>query len=162
MQKARCRPVWELLRYEPEEAIQPLSNNGTIAGMVERKLYFLRWIPSLLMMGAIFFFSSRTSAQIPYFGSLDILVKKGGHAIGYGMLGLSYYYALPRTLSVRYRWIMALMMAILFALSDEFHQSFVAGRTSTLRDVLIDTAGAGVALIFGAGYSSNSRSNTRS
>jgi len=78
------------------------------------------------------------------------------------MLGLSYYYALPRTLSVRYRWIMAWMMAILFALSDEFHQSFVDGRTSTARDVLIDSAGAGIALIIGAGYSSNSSSNTTS
>ncbi|MBN1267687.1 MAG: VanZ family protein [Anaerolineales bacterium] len=130
--------------------------------MVERKLDVLRWIPAVLMMGAIFFFSSRTAGQIPYFGSLDFLLKKGGHAIGYGMLGLSYYYALPRTLSVRYRWIMAWMMAILFALSDEFHQSFVAGRTSTVRDVLIDSGGAGIALIFGAGYSSNSRSNTSS
>ena len=130
--------------------------------MNERNINLLRWLPAVLMMGAIFFFSSRTASQIPYFGAIDFLVKKGGHAIGYGMLGLSYYYALPRTLSVRYRWIMAWMMAILFALSDEFHQSFVDGRTSTARDVLIDSAGAGIALIIGAGYSSNSSSNTTS
>ena len=135
---------------------------GTIAAMSKRSLNLLRWLPAIIMMLLIFFFSSRTAAQIPYFGSIDFLVKKGGHAIGYGMLGLSYYYALPKTLSVRYRWLMAWLMAILFALSDEFHQSFVAGRTSTVRDVLIDSAGAGFALIIGAGYSSNSRSNTTS
>ena len=53
-------------------------------------------------------------------------------------------------------------MAILFALSDEFHQSFVEGRTSTLRDVLIDGIGATVALLATVGYSSNSSSNSRS
>jgi hypothetical protein len=136
--------------------------NGKIVSMTKKLTAVLRWIPSLVMMLLIFFFSSRTASQIPYFGALDVLFKKSAHAIGYGMLGLSYYYALPKSLSIRYRWIMAWMMAILFAMSDEFHQSFVAGRTSSVSDVLIDSAGAGLALIFGAGYSSNSSSNTTS
>jgi len=75
------------------------------------------------------------------------------------MLGLSYYYALPNRLSTPYRWITAWLMAVLFALSDEYHQSFVSGRTSSLVDVMIDGGGAGLALLLGAGYSSNSRSN---
>jgi len=136
--------------------------NGKIVSMTKKLTAVLRWIPSLVMMLLIFFFSSRTASQIPYFGALDVLFKKSAHAIGYGMLGLSYYYALPKSLSIRYRWIMAWMMAILFAMRDEFHQSFVAGRTSSVSDVLIDSAGAGLALIFGAGYSSNSSSNTTS
>jgi VanZ family protein len=51
---------------------------------------------------------------------------------------------------------------VLFSLSDEFHQSFVQGRHSSLRDVLIDGAGAATALLFGSLYSSNSRSNSTS
>jgi VanZ family protein len=51
-------------------------------------------------------------------------------------------------------------MAVLFALSDEYHQSFVEGRSSRLTDVVIDTAGAAVALLFGSGYLSNSRSKS--
>ena len=121
----------------------------------------LRWCPALVMMVLIFFFSSLPSKSIPYYGGLDFLIKKGAHAIGYGLLGLSYYYALPRSLSRIYRWLLAMIMAILFALSDEFHQSFVEGRNSGLNDVLIDGLGAAFALFLGAGYSSNSRSNSK-
>ena len=36
----------------------------------------------------------------------------------------------------------ALVVCILFAISDEFHQLFVPGRGAQVKDVLIDTAGA--------------------
>lgn len=111
-------------------------------------------------MAAIFFFSSLPASSVPYYGAVDLIIKKGGHALGYGMLALAYYYALPGGLSRVYRLFLAFLMASLFALSDEFHQSFVLGRNSSLIDVLIDQAGAAVALFFGAGYSSNSRSNS--
>jgi VanZ family protein len=120
----------------------------------------LRWIPSIFIMGIIFLLSSLPASRIPYYGLLDTLIKKGGHALGYGLLGLSYYYALPRSLSRLSRSALALVMSVLFALSDEFHQSFVLGRTSSLVDVAIDGAGAAFALLVGAGYSSNSRSNS--
>lgn len=121
---------------------------------------FVRWLPSFILMAAIFAFSSQPAGNLPFFGELDLLVKKGGHAIGYAMLGLAYYFALPPRLAVGYRWLVALLMAVLFALSDEYHQSFVQGRTSSLRDVAIDTAGAAVALTFGAIHSSNSSSKS--
>ena len=124
------------------------------------RAFLIRWLPALVIMGLIFVFSSLPSDKVPYYGGFDYVVKKGGHALGYGLLGLSYYYALPRSLSRVYRWILALIMAILFALSDEYHQSFVQGRNSSLGDVAIDTLGAIVALFLGAGYSSNSRSKS--
>ncbi len=121
-----------------------------------------RWVPAMLMMGIIFLASSTPASHLPYFGAIDLLVKKGGHAIGYALLGLAYFYAMPGRLSIPYRAVMALLMAILFSLSDEFHQSFVEGRTSTLRDVLIDTGGATLALLTAAIYSSSSRSSSNS
>jgi VanZ family protein len=121
-----------------------------------------RWAPAILMMGFIFLASSTPASRLPYFGALDLLVKKGGHAIGYALLGLSYFYALPGRLSIPYRVVTALLMAVLFSLSDEFHQSFVEGRTSSLRDVLIDTGGATLALFAAAIYSSSSKSRSNS
>ena len=109
------------------------------------------------MMAAIFTFSSMPATLLPDFGVYDFLVKKSGHAIGYAMLGLAYYYALPSRLASGYRWVIALLMAVLFALSDEFHQSFVLGRTSSLRDVMIDGASAALALTVGAVYPSRPR-----
>jgi len=124
------------------------------------RVILLRWVPALFIMGLIFIFSSLPSDKIPYYGGYDYVLKKGGHALGYGLLGLSYYYALPRSLSRLYRWILALIMAVLFALSDEYHQSFVQGRSSSISDVGIDTLGAVIALFLGAGYSSNSKSKS--
>ena len=114
------------------------------------------------MMALIFTASSLPNSLLPNFGAFDLIVKKGGHATGYALLGLAYFYALPSRLSTPYRAVMALLMAVLFSLSDEFHQSFVQGRHSSLRDVLIDTAGAATALFFGSLYSSNSRSSSTS
>ncbi len=132
-----------------------------MTGMSPRNIPgIVRWIPAVVIMGIIFFASSRTASQIPFFGQYDVLYKKGGHAIGYALLGIAYFFALPPRLSSGYRFSIALLMVILFALSDEFHQSFVEGRTSSIRDVVIDTAGAGFALLIAAIYSSNSSSNS--
>jgi VanZ family protein len=118
----------------------------------------LRWLPALAMMFAIFSFSSLPAARIPYFGDLDIYIKKGGHFLGYALLAVTYFWALPPRLPRGFRGVLSILMAMLFALSDEFHQSFVEGRTSSLRDVAIDTFGAAVAVALAAVYSSNSRS----
>lgn len=131
-----------------------------MASMSVRSL-LQRWLPALVLMALIFIFSSLSSDKIPYYGKLDFVLKKGAHALGYGLLGLAYYYALPRRLSKMYRSGLALIMAILFALSDEYHQSFVQGRNSSLRDVAIDALGAITALFLGAGYSSNSKSRSK-
>jgi hypothetical protein len=122
----------------------------------------LRWLPAVIMMGLIFMFSSMPIGVLPYFGHWDLLIKKGGHALGFGMLGLAYAYALPARLPRKQRWLLSLLMVVLFALSDEFHQSFVNGRHSRLTDVLIDTSGAVIMLTFGLGYSSNSSSKSTS
>jgi VanZ family protein len=120
----------------------------------------LRWLPSIVLMATIFILSGQPASKLPSFGEYDLLIKKMGHATGYAMLGMAYYFALPPRLRIAYRWILALFMAILFALSDEFHQSFVEGRNSSLVDVTIDTAGAALALMISAFYSSNSKSNS--
>ncbi len=119
-----------------------------------------RWLPALAMMSLIFLASSMPASRLPYFGLLDRFLKAGGHAIGYGFLSLAYFYALPPRLSAGYRMLMSLVMSLLFALSDEFHQSFVEGRTSSLGDVAIDGIGAAVALLLFSVYPSNSNSES--
>ncbi len=41
---------------------------------------------------------------------------------------------------------MSLAAAVLFAVTDEIHQSFVPGREATVRDVVIDAFGSGAAI----------------
>ena len=85
---------------------------------------------------------------MPDFGWVDYIVKKGGHALGYGLLALAYLYALKGgSKDILSRWFfLAWGMAVLFSTTDEFHQSFVPGRHPAVTDVLIDSLGAAVAL----------------
>ncbi len=101
-----------------------------------------RWFPALLLMLVIFAFSSRASAELPNFGGWDYFIKKSAHAIGYGLLALSYLHALPGR---KYR--LAWLLALLYSATDEFHQSFVSGRNPSISDVLVfDNFGAMIAL----------------
>jgi VanZ family protein len=91
-----------------------------------------RWLPSFLLMAIIFGLSSTPSKEMPNFGLLDYLVKKGGHMFGYALLAV----ANLRGLSGKRPWL-AWMLTVAFAASDEYHQSFVAGRHAALSDVLL-------------------------
>jgi VanZ family protein len=105
-------------------------------------------------MAAIFGFSSISSKEMPSFGLADILVKKGGHALGYGLLALAFLRGLKgeRSAVVPRQLFTAWGMAVLYSASDEFHQSFVPGRHPALTDVMIDALGAALALILASRY----------
>ncbi len=108
--------------------------------------FLKRWGPALLIMVAIFAASAQPKGTLPDFGARDLLVKKLGHLGIYAALA----WALLRGLTHGGRpltWraaMLAIALAGLYGASDEYHQSFVAGRGATVVDVLIDTAGAAV------------------
>lgn len=111
-----------------------------------------RWLPVVLWMAVIFFFSTRTKAEMPHCPNdlLDWPVKKIGHMIEYGILALLVWRATSGTLGLRARrWHIGIIAAICisYAASDEYHQSFVAGRGSNISDVVIDTLGMALSLI---------------
>jgi VanZ family protein len=113
------------------------------------KQWLWRWGPACVMMALIFIASSQTKAQLPQFGAWDLLVKKSGHVLGYALLAVAYLHALANGRPVTARWLLlAVGCACLYAVTDEFHQRFVSGRTASPVDVLIDTGGSslGVAL----------------
>lgn len=96
------------------------------------------------MMVVIYILSSTPSSDLPDYGFWDLVVKKGGHFIGYGMLATAYWFGFPRG---KMRFWLAWCCAVLFALTDEFHQSFVPGRHAAWIDVLLfDATGAATAL----------------
>jgi VanZ family protein len=102
-----------------------------------------RWGPAVGVMAVIFIASSIPSAQMPRFNVWDVLVKKGGHFMGYALLAALYMRGLAfGRRATRRDWGAAVLLAVLYALTDEFHQRFVPGRGATLMDVGIDTAGA--------------------
>jgi VanZ family protein len=103
-----------------------------------------RWGMSIVMMAVIFFFSSTPGYQLPNYGIIDTLVKKGGHMLGYSLLSLCYWRGLKWDKKyLGWSWV----FAVLYALTDEFHQSFISGRHASLFDVILfDSTGAAIGL----------------
>lgn len=76
---------------------------------------------------------------------ITMLVRKGAHFSEYLILAtFSFHllYALPRPRTDVMCALGAFLFAAFFAMTDEFHQSFVPGRAMAARDVLIDSLGA--------------------
>jgi VanZ family protein len=114
--------------------------------MKNLRIQLRRWLPAVFMMGIIFWFSSQPSSHLPNFDWADQIVKKGGHMLGYALLALSYWHALGGKPSNRRP---AWLLAILYAATDEYHQSFVTGRYPSAQDVLFfDNLGILIALLF--------------
>ena len=106
------------------------------------------WLPLLAWMGIIFWFSSQPQPfEMPESWQQE-LVGKAGHMIGYAGLSLLWWRALAAHRSISERRVLALafLLPVLYAVSDEYHQTFVPGRSGSLMDVLIDAAGAGIGL----------------
>lgn len=101
---------------------------------------FFKWLPALLTMAIIFWFSSQPSSELPNFGLVDRMIKKSGHVFEYAVLSFWVWYALG--FRKDHRWL-AWLFALLYAVTDEYHQSFVPGRFPSIWDVIIfDNVGA--------------------
>ena len=86
---------------------------------------------------------SEMSAQA--ISMLETLVRKAAHMAEYAVLALLFCHAL-RVSGARRPACRALLVCLAYAATDEFHQSFVGGRGPSAVDVMIDTAGAALAL----------------
>ena len=106
------------------------------------------WLPPFIWMALIFVASGTPREGIPQYGRWDVWVKKGGHVAAYALLTLLWTRALATRLPAQRAAWLALGIALLYAISDEHHQTFVAGRNGTGRDVLVDMVG-GVGGILG-------------
>jgi VanZ family protein len=103
----------------------------------------LRWLPAITMMVLIFIASAMPGNEVPGFGAIDFIVKKGGHMTGYALLAAACFLAAyGGNKNVVRSAILSLCLSIAYAASDEYHQSFTPGRSPSIIDVCIDAAGA--------------------
>jgi len=109
--------------------------------------FIAAWLPVIAWAGLIFAFSAQPNLRFVPDQNLDFLVRKAGHMGVYGILALLLWHALATTTAWRRPWAWALVLTILYAITDEFHQGFVAGRHESAIDVGIDAAGALIAVV---------------
>ena len=88
-------------------------------------------------------------------GSFQFIARKTAHFSIYGVLGfLSFLtFVSYRRLRLILRLSLSAAVCLAYAISDEIHQLFVAGRSCELRDVCIDFCGAMLAITVSALFS---------
>ena len=106
----------------------------------------LAWAPAAAWAALIFLASAQSDLVFVPDASVDLVVRKVGHAAVFGILALLLWRAFVTTTRLRRPWAWALALAILYAISDELHQGGVAGRYPSPVDVAIDAAGALIAV----------------
>jgi VanZ family protein len=133
------------------------------------KRFLKYWLPVFIWLGIIFagstevFSAEQTSRYlVPFLRWLDpqislsriaaihLALRKLGHLTEYAVLAAFLWRALRSAENLRAKvstlfagvWIASAIIAV----SDEFHQSFIASRTASLNDVFIDGLGAAIGL----------------
>jgi VanZ family protein len=110
--------------------------------------YLRYWLPVLLWMGVIFVASSQPELPFVLNKTVDFVTKKAAHVTEYGVLAFLLWRAISKERGWPY-WPSfggAFAVSLLYAISDEFHQTFVPGRSGRLTDVGFDALGALLAL----------------
>ena len=99
------------------------------------------WAPPLVLMVVIFVLSAMPSDGTDR-GPLVLFARKAGHFSEYALLLALWWRALRTTVTTVPALALAFAIAVAYAATDEFHQTFVDGRIGTPRDVALDAFGA--------------------
>lgn len=98
-------------------------------------------------MGLIFYLSAQPRLPSPTQAWLAELLADAAHFVVYAVLAFLWWRALSRHYGANRAILAATFgIAVLYGASDEFHQSFVPGRDPSWLDLLLDAAGAAMAL----------------
>jgi VanZ family protein len=105
-------------------------------------------LPDVLWCGVIFWLSSIPHLRFFKEDLIDFLFRKSGHMGVYAILARLLARALTGSTFWPWKKIFAwsLALSIFYACTDEYHQTFVAGRHGSPKDVAVDSTGAWLGL----------------
>ena len=109
------------------------------------------WLPPIALMALIFGLSAMPTDDVDH-GVLYLIVRKAAHFGEYALLTVLWWRALRTRTADSAALAGAVAIAVVYAITDEFHQTFVDGRTGSPVDVLIDTGGAATAAVLISRY----------
>lgn len=105
-------------------------------------------LPAILWMTLIFYLSSRQKVAVSNTYIVNFMFFKFLHVTEYSILYTLVYRALciysEKRLPVYKKLLIALIITLLYAATDEIHQTFVPTREGTVRDVVIDSIGIAI------------------
>ena len=137
--------------------------------LINKKVYF---VMAFIWMGIIFYMSNQPASissqqsggvietlnDLPYIGSIitymmeidiaEFIIRKAAHMFSYFILAILLFMSMyDKKVHLEKISLKALVFTFLYALSDEFHQLFIEGRSGEFRDVMIDTSGGFIGIL---------------
>lgn len=112
--------------------------------------FISRWLPPLTIMVVIFIISSFPT--LPQIGEseFDVILKKLAHVTEYTLLFSAWIRAInwgKNSIHVR-SILLSVILTVIYSFTDEYHQSFVPGRHSSIIDVGFDILGIVIGMLF--------------
>lgn len=117
---------------------QPAETSGALSGgVLEKILIIITFFENV--------FNLTFNREV-----LHLILRKGAHFTAYFILGILLINALDdrKKHNSKKMYFQALIIALFYGVSDEYHQTFILGRAGQFQDVLIDGSGALASLIF--------------
>ena len=123
-----------------------MVSHATRQGMMGQVFWY--WLPVALYAGMIFYLSAQShpEEQLPSFLLKDVS-DKVLHAVEYGILSLLCYRAFRLAAGpsvAHHAFVLAIVTASVYGITDEVHQFFVPFRESSWQDWVADTIGAAI------------------
>jgi VanZ family protein len=123
--------------------------------LVDALLRGWRGLPTIVRCGGVaavmaflWWSSSRTPAPEAPFDPVVALLGNAAHFVAYFGLSLAAWLAAPAVMPSRRLDAVALAVAVAYGAVDEWHQSWVPGRTASVVDLVTDLFGAAFAIWF--------------
>lgn len=101
---------------------------------------------TIIWAGIIYYFSSIPDLKSSFSSTVDLVLRKGAHVFIYMIL--TYLLAKIFDKDTRVYLFFVIVIAILYAWTDELHQLSVWGRSGSPKDILIDSIGVLGGVIF--------------
>ena len=108
------------------------------------KIFFKYYLPLIFWAFLIFYFSSIPNLKSGLDDAWDIVLRKAAHIFEFAVLAillLRVGLRKERKIKRKYVYLVALVFGLIYAVLDEYHQTFVIGREGSVKDVLIDSLG---------------------
>lgn len=119
--------------FSAQEANESLNTSGGFAEFLARILHKDLYLLDL-------------SEREEILGDCQFMVRKLAHFSVYSVLGVLSFIACKNS-KLKFSQIIASVICVFYAASDEIHQHFVKGRSCEFRDVLIDFSGSVTGII---------------
>ncbi|MEA2098470.1 MAG: VanZ family protein [Patescibacteria group bacterium] len=101
------------------------------------------WFPVFFCCAVIYYFSAIPNLKSDFPNQWDFILRKIAHMVEYGILTAFLFMAYLKSnkFTIKKSISFAIIFALTYTFTDEYHQTFVFGRQGSLNDVFIDSLG---------------------